>query len=193
MAQNRGWTLSKRREVLAEFVRAIDEQDFLGFAVAVDTNVWGSLKSKQRKVFGTASDFCFQRLMRIVFDRLEVAKELDAIVIDLDICMNKFERRSKAVRALFNADSRASFRVGSVQFSDPNRYCHLQAAKLLTCMTKRSLAVRTGTELHMPQWLKNLPELPDPQDGIVCEYWDRAYSDKYFASIEWLVSEGSEA
>ncbi len=191
MAKAKGWDAARRHAVAAEFAMTIDEQDMLGFSVAVDTMAWRSLASKRRKSFGTEREFCFLRVIRLVFDRLEAANCADTVRIDFSLDPSEFERRSNAVQRLLRLDSRASPRVASIQFEDPERRGQLQAAHLLTGMIMRSQIAHAGEEQIVPAWLTSLKELPEPPSGLTLEYWNRAYTNKHFSNIEWLMSEAT--
>lgn len=179
------WDLSKRRAVLADFIRLAEGPQALAFVVAVDAQVWASLKPKRRRMFGSAADFCFQRVLRVVLDRMEAVNNPEPIAIVLDQDLASFAERSQVVRSALRLDSRASRRVGSIQFSDPGLSYQLQAAHVLGCMTRKTLAERSGGEIPLPGWLKALTELPTADHP--CEFWDAPYMDKHFVSVEWTV------
>jgi hypothetical protein len=193
IVDSRGWDRIKRNNILMDFTRTIEGHDMLGFIVAVDTRVWNSLDLKRRRIFGTAGEFCFQRLMRLVLDRLEAAEFSDTIAIVFDQDLDELSRRANAVKRLSLEDSRASFRVQSMQFSNAKKICHLQATNLLWWSMYKELSERSGDALRLPLWLNALSELPVDHNHGVFEFWDKAYTDRYLTSIEWHTCGGRKA
>jgi hypothetical protein len=185
IASARNWDEAKRRAIISEFAVTIEDDALIGFAVAIDQAAWLSIGPKHRRPFGTIEAFCFLRLMRLVFDRIEAADCPDTISVDFAIEPHAFERRSKAVQRLLKADSRASNRVESIQFVDADRRGRLQAVRLLTSMIMRSQIAREQQSLG---WLNRLTELPEPQAGHTFEYWDKSFTGKNFSRLEWLTA-----
>jgi hypothetical protein len=189
LSRRQSWDSSHQQAVLAEFVDAARTSDAVSFAIAVDARVYATLKPKRRQPFGTATNFCFQRVMRVVLDKLEAAHEVQPIAVILAKEPAKFDDQASLMQSVLKRDSRAATMVTSIQFSNPNTYCQLQATHLLDCITLKDLADGYGGKIQMPEWLKALHELPPPSSKHVHEFWDAAYTDRYFASIEWDAKE----
>ena len=185
VVRRRGWDVTTSREVLADFTRAIETHDLIGFVVVMDAAGWNALAANERRVFGSASNFCFLRVVRLVLDRLEAANRTAPITIVFDQTLDRLAHRSTAVHTLFEMDSRAIDRVDSIRFSNPARHFQLQATKLLTSMTRRRLAELPGASLRLPAWLRKLDELPAAEETGVWEHWDKAFTRRHAGSIEW--------
>jgi hypothetical protein len=186
--ESMGLDRAKRREILADFTGAIDAHDLLGFVVAVDTRVWSSIGPKRRKQFGSAGDFCFQRLMRLVLDRLEAAEYADTLAIVFDQDIGSLSRRTTAVKRLSKDDTRASYRVQTIEFSSARIASQLQAVNLLWWSAYKELNERSRDPLRSSTCLNAFSELSVTCSRLVHEFWDQAYTDRYLTSIEWHVT-----
>ena len=129
---------------------------------------WNAGKSQPRPPDGSA-----QSVVRRSGHRVDVSK----LLINTDSISNRVARPESAQG------------VVSTQFTDPTR-CHaLQAAQLLTCMVVKDLTERSAGRLNAPAWLKTQSGLPIPSGETVCEFWDKAHTDRFLAAVEWDASE----
>ena len=189
VARQKQWAAAKQQAVLLEFSSAAESHDLLGLVVAVDTGAWHNIAARRKRPLGTSQEFCFYRLARLVIDRLEALKLSEPIAMVFDREPGVISRNSRIVQHVFKIDSRAEHYVVSTQFTDPTR-CHaLQAAQLLTCMVVKDLTERSAGRLNAPAWLKTQSGLPIPSGETVCEFWDKAHTDRFLAAVECDASE----
>ena len=185
VARKRRWDAAKQHVILLDFANAAEGRDLLGLVVAVDTGAWHGIEARRRRRLGTSQEFCFHRLARLVIDRLEALKLSEPISLVFDRELGLMSRKSRIVQQMFRNDSRAETCVASTRFTDPTRCHELQAAQLLTFMAVKDLTEQSAGRLHAPAWLKTQTGLPGPSSESICEFWDKAFMDRYLAAVEW--------
>ena len=124
VATHKGWDAHKQRAVLEEFAQVTQanlEDDMMALVVAVDSKAWSSLERRQKRTFRSEHDFCFQRLVRLVLDRIEATGLWDSVSIVLDLDVSRFGRYSDTIQSVFKADSRAENLVTSIKFADATK------------------------------------------------------------------------
>jgi hypothetical protein len=90
--------MTKRREVVLDFVKVIKQCRLIGFGVGVDAHVWANLGKDRLEAFGNAKEFCFQRIVRRVVDRLEEAHEQEPLQLIFDRDIEYARRAPPALR-----------------------------------------------------------------------------------------------
>ena len=186
-AAHHGWDGGRQSAILQEFVDATVSHDLLGMIVAIDPSVWKTIEPRTRNSFGSQQDFCFQRLTRLIRDRVETSHNTAPVSIILERDIDRFHELSTAVKRVFWADSRAGSRISAVQFVDARHNAYLQASHLLTHLAMNHLAHHSDGGVALPAWLRDLKGLPALPDGVTCEYWDQAYSSRHQASLHWMT------
>ncbi len=153
----------------------------------MDASVWAALPQKRKKQFGSATQFCVQRLMRLAVDRLEAAQRQAPLSLTFEPERDppRSARRSVTIPQTCMIDSRAATRVASVNFSDPRQHCQLQAAILLLCMAHKEFWQHVADKAQEPSWLRALVACPAPGGETVREYWTKAHAERFLASVEW--------
>src|ERR1700730_2967548 len=77
-----GWDIPKRDVVLNDFIGVIREERLVGVGVAVKMSAWRGMVKDHRDVdFGTVQEFCLQRILRRVVDRLNSAQAEDSFAL----------------------------------------------------------------------------------------------------------------
>ena len=111
VTRRNGWSGAKRQAVVADFIQATERSHVFGLTVAVDAHMWAALKQSRRRPFGSAADFCFQRLLRLMLDHLEAANETQPIAIIFGNDLENFRDRVRTIQASFRLDSRATLQA----------------------------------------------------------------------------------
>lgn len=150
VAQEKGWSTPKRREVVLDFVKVIKQCRLIGFGVGVDAHVWANLGKERRGAFGNAQEFCFQRIVRRVVDRLEEAHEQEPLQLIFDRDIEYARRRLRLFENILKGDRSASNRIATIGFGDTEWHLPLQAADLLAWETreKSNCARRQRSPFH---------------------------------------------
>ena len=192
-AQEKGWNGNKRQDVLLEFIGVIKQAKLIGFGAAIDSAAWRTLSPKRRKAFGNGQEFCFQRIVRRIVDRLELAGEDDDVAIIFDRDMEFAKPRLTLFEHILKGDPRASRRIASIAFSDARRYFALQAADLLAWETRSELIQRAKKEPSKQRFQELMTALPHGELDYEGEFWDQTTMETHFAAVEAEIAEGKRA
>lgn len=184
IAQKKGWTGIQRNDILSEFVQVIKKNRLIGFGVGVDAACWRKLEPKRRKAFGNAQEFCFQRIVRCVVDRMDEAKEQESVALIFDRDMEFSRPRLGLFEHLLKGDRRVGARIASIAFADSKRFVQLQAADLLAWETRKELINRAGKSESTPRYNDLMQSLPYIDPDYTGEFWDEGYTHKAFAAVE---------
>ncbi len=182
--EEREWDHPKRHSVVSEFIQVIRDTQLIGFGVAVDAQIWRELTPKRRKAFGNAQEFCFQRIMRRVVDRMEEAQERDPVSIIFDRDFQFARPRLGLLEHLYKTDTRLAQQVASISFSDSRYYYQLQAADLLAWVTRKRLIDEIEEKPSTPKWDELFADLPYGELDYAGEYWDSKEIEKHFSVVE---------
>src|SRR3984893_3003258 len=83
--KERGWDVPKRDDVISDFISAIKKANLTGIGIAIEMAYWRNLKKQYPDVkFGSAQEFCFQRILRKIVDRLHAAQLEGEVAILFD-------------------------------------------------------------------------------------------------------------
>ncbi len=189
-ARAKGWNGQKRNEVILEFIEVIKQARLIGFGVAIDSAAWRALSSKRRRAFGSGQEFCFQRVIRRIVDRLEEADERDDVVIVFDRDMEFAKPRLTLFEHILKGDPRASRRIASIAFSDSKKYFALQAADLLAWETRSELIQRANKQPSKGRFQELMKALPHGELDYEGEFWDQTVVETHFAAVEQEIAEG---
>jgi hypothetical protein len=184
LAQERGWGTVTRHKVILQFVQAVKEARLIGFGVGVDANVWRSLPRAQRSSFGNAQEFCFQRIVRRVTDRLERSNEREPIQLYFDRDMEYARPRISQFDSILKFDRAAAARIAAISFADTKWFLPLQAADLLAWETRKALIARADRDPRSPRLNEMLEALPFVDMDYEGEFWDEEEVRKYFPAVE---------
>jgi hypothetical protein len=185
VCQERRWDHTKGNAVLLEFADLVRQADYLiGVGVAVDATVWRALSPARRTQFGTAQEFCFQRILRRVIERLDNSsnRELIEVVFDRD-----FEFASSRMKLLDHINKKhpeIKDRIVQISFASAAFYCQLQAADLLAWETRKFLVNQTEGKQPTGRLRVLLEAIPDRPLNYAHEFWGQAEVDRYFREVE---------
>jgi hypothetical protein len=105
--KNLGWDIPKRDSVLDDFIQVIQETRLTGVGVALEMAAWRKLKKDNPNLnFGNVQQFCLQRILRLIIDRLHVAKRDDKIALVFDTDPEFGANRFNIFCALMGHDDR---------------------------------------------------------------------------------------
>lgn len=181
-----GWDTKKRDDVVNEFVDAINETPMTGAGVAVEMAAWRKRKKAYPKFpWGTVHQFCLERIMRRIVDRLHDVLHADqplALVFDTD---QEFGvARFNLFCALMKHDPRAAQRLVSITFGHPRWYPGLQAADLLAWETRKELMQQRGGYRSTTRWQAMFTQMPNYHlEYPIGERWNDEQFDKSMPEI----------
>lgn len=178
------WSLDYGHRILGEFIALIREFSLIGFGMAVDAEVWRKLSPERRKSFGDAQEFCFQRIIRRVVDRMEKAGEREPLAIVFDQDFQFARPRLRLMEHIHKRDRRLAEQLSAISFADSRRYYQLQAADILAWETRRHLVNRSGAQAETEGWKELFAALPDGELDYEGEFWDAEMVETEFAKVE---------
>ena len=138
-AKEKEWSTAQRNDVLAEFIELIQKSKLIGFGVGVDADFWRALPADRRKAFGSAQEFCCQRILRLVIDRIDASNLNDDISLIFDQDFEFARPRLRLLEHLYKTDPRIRGRVTQISFASSRVFYQLQAADILAWHARRHL------------------------------------------------------
>jgi hypothetical protein len=184
LCKDNNWTNDYGNNVLLEFVEIITECKLIGIGVGVDATEWRALSAKRRHQFGDAQQFCFQRIVRKVMDRVFLVKPNEPIALVFDRDYEFAARRINLLRHFHNHYPEIAINVASVSFANSALYLPLQAADLLAWETRRHLinAINGNpTSKRLMALLEKAKDIDVDYDG---ELWHKGNIDKALSDVE---------
>lgn len=172
------WDWQKKKAVLEDFSAAIKISRIVGFGVAVDAEAWRELPKELTKVEGTAQEFCFMRLIKMILDRIRKSAPNEKLSIMFD-CDEGFTparfKRYLAIRKRRQDDAKylISFGVG-----EPQAYFPLQAADFLAWESRTQLLRQIKGLDSRPEFQHMMMVLPGFFPDYTGEFWDREQIEK---------------
>jgi hypothetical protein len=179
-----GWDMEKRDAVVTEFIKEIQGASIGGIGIAVEMAAWRATKSANPKLFfGTAQQWCFSRIVRLLIDDMKAAK----IEGEIALVFDRDEEFAAARINLFNSairhDPDARRLLVSVMFADPSRYPGIQCADLLAWETRKEMVQRSGGHKSTKRWELLIPRMPPYTLEYVGELWDQPKFDAEMPSV----------
>jgi hypothetical protein len=168
-----GWDMPKRDSVLNDFIGVIREEHLVGVGVAVKMSAWRGMVKEHRDVdFGTVQQFCLQRILRRVIDRLSSAHAEDTLALVFDRDPEFASNRINLFNALLAHRAAARKLLCSITFADPWRYPGLQCADILAWETRKEMIQRLGGHQSTKRWIAMFTQMPQYQLDYIGELWD---------------------
>jgi len=178
-----GWDIAKRDEVLAECVQIIRESALTGVGVALEMAAWRKLRKEHPDLdFGTAQQFCLERILRTVIDRLHAA-QIDELALVFDTDPEFGANRFNLFCGLLGHDERATRRLSSITFGLTPYYPGLQCADILAWETRKEMAQRLGGHASTKRWRDMFAAMPEYHLDYFGELWDDAEIERQKAAI----------
>ena len=193
MAAERQWNTVKRNTVLLQFVDLIRNSRLVGFGCAVDAEAWLRLSQQRRKTFGNAQEFCFQRIIRRIADRLDLVHEHEFVSLVFDQDLEYAPPRLKLYSHIKNGNPRVAARFTAISFADMRHFEPLQAADLLAWQTRRQLINKANKQPPTAAFRELLTEMPLIDLDYEGEFWSQEHIDKYFPAVEEEVRKAQAA
>jgi len=163
-----GHGLTADGQALTDFVQITQESAGIGFVTALDGATWAKLDRKQRAQIRSPHEFCFERLLRQVFDRLDSqdANGMLTLVVPLD--RRSWETRLTALEAALARDTRTDRLLTSVTFAAPAFDRRLDAARILQAsmraeLRRKAASGRSVAAQSLTAWAVQ---------STICEIWD---------------------
>lgn len=172
------WDWQKKKSVLEDFSAAIKISRVVGFGVAVDAEAWRELPKDLTRIEGTAQEFCFMRLIRMIVNRVRISAPSEHLSVMFD-CDEGFTparfKRYLEIRKREPEDGKylISFGVG-----EPKAYLALQAADFLAWETRTHLMRQIKGLDSKPEFQHMMMALPGFFPDYTGEYWGREEIEK---------------
>ena len=179
-----GWDPQMRDKVLADFIGIIKENRLIGFGIGVDANHWRSIPENMRRKYGNAQDFCFQRIARMVIEKLKAVKPEDVVSVTFDTDPEFAGVRLRRFFEICAHDNNAREYLASITFADPKIYVQLQAADLLAWETRKDLVQKSGGYNSTPRYKDLFTSLSDYGLDYSSELWDKEELDEKLLKLE---------
>ena len=166
------WDIPKRDAVLNDFIDVIKTEELVGVGVAVKMAAWREVVKEYPDIrFGTVQEFCLQRILRRIIDRLNAAQVQDHVALLFDPDPEFSANRVKLFNALIAHRSQGRL-LASITFANPRLYPGLQCADILAWETRKEMIQRMGGHRSTKRWIAIFTEMPDYRLDYIGELWD---------------------
>jgi hypothetical protein len=181
MYSHLGWDITKRDAVLNDFIDVIRRENLVGVGIAVKMAAWRVLIKAYRDVrFGTVQEFCLQRILRRVTDRLQAAQVEDHVALVFDRDPEFAANRVNLFNAIIAHRPQGRL-LGSITFANPRLYPGLQCADILAWETRKEMIQRMGGHQSTKRWIAIFTAMPQYHLDYIGELWDEeAFEAKEF-------------
>ena len=183
--KQRGWGWEERGNMISDFTGLIAAARLTGFGVGIDANWWKALPAERRKMFGRADEFAFERILRLMADRLDLIKSPDVVEVYFDNDVGFSGGRLNRFNHIRKQFVGARRRFVCISFAEASSYGALQAADLLAWQTHSSLVRRSRNKSDTPSYKALEALMPmsslGPYKG---EFWDADTGDSDLQSVE---------
>jgi hypothetical protein len=175
--KDRGWTVPKRDEVLADFLAIIKTAHLIGFAVGVDAPAWKAhLKSARPNERITAMEFCFIRIMGMVARRMARVEPADRVLLCFDTDREFASARLNRMLELRAKHPDLTKAISSIAFADVKLHYPLQAADVVAWLARKQLMQQTGGFESLPLYRDLQAAFP----GHPLEYAGEVWTEENF-------------
>lgn len=181
-----GHVLSDEARALLDYVRITRESAGVGFVAAFDGESWERLDRKRRVQMRSPEDFCFERLLRQVFDRLDAQGANAAVTLVVPFNRQTWAAHLALLDAAFARDSRTDRLVASVCFASASFDCRLEAARVLQASIraemrrKPSKSGKADPSHSLTAWAVQ---------STICEIWDAETCKHRLDKLAWDFAE----
>jgi hypothetical protein len=174
------WDWNKKKSVLEDFSAAIKMSQLAGFGVALDAEAWRRLPKEFIKANGTAQEFCFIRILRMVVERMKRScpDERISILFDCDrtFAPSRFQRYIQVREKVADA---ARF-LNAFTVGEPKVFQPLQAADLLAWETRKDLLRQIEGLDSRPEFQHMMKNLPGFFPDYTAELWTAELLEREF-------------
>jgi len=166
------WDWPKKRSVLEDFIKVIKVSQIIGFGVALDAEAWRKVPKQFTAVEGTAQEFCFLRIMRMIVERMKIVRPNDYVSVFFDCDKGFTPARFQKFIGFRDHDPEAKRYFQSFSIAEPKLYLPLQAADLLAWETRKELIRKLGGLESRPEFTYIFEALPGSFPDYTGEFWD---------------------
>jgi hypothetical protein len=139
----KGISPAQKTCIVINSINVIKTNMLIGFGVSVDARYFNKLPRQFQKKHGNAQEFCFQRILRVIRNRIDrVGYNPDYISITFDHDMELSKPRLTRFDNIIKRDEWARELFVSICFANSKGYFALQAADMLAWETRRLLEAR---------------------------------------------------
>lgn len=166
------WDWRKKKSVLEDFINVIKLSQLIGFGVALDANAWRKVPKEVTRTDGDAQQFCFMRIMRMIVERMKIARPNDFVSVYFDCDKAFTPARFQRFIGIRDHDPEARRYFQSFSIAEPRVYSPLQAADLLAWQSRKELMRRLGGYESRPEYKFIFEAMPGYFPEYLGEYWD---------------------
>ena len=168
----------KKKALLDQFIGAIKISGLIGFGVAVDADAWRKVPKEITRVEGDAQQFCFLRIMRLIVERMKLARPNDYVAVHFD-CDKAFSpSRFQRFIGVRDRDPEARRYLQTFTIAEPKLYFPLQAADLLAWESRKELMRRLGGFESRPEFNEMFEVMSGYFPDYTGEFWDEETIEK---------------
>jgi hypothetical protein len=183
------WDWPKKKSILEEFIAIIKASQLIGFGVAVDAVAWRQFPKELTKAEGTAQEFCFMRIIRMIVERFKIARPDDWAVLYYDCDQGFTPARFQRFIRLRQHDPEVAKYFRGFSIVDPKSFLPLQAADLLAWQTRKDLMRKLGGHDSREEYkLFFESTLPFDSTDYVSEFWTASELDTRIVK-PWLAAQ----
>jgi hypothetical protein len=179
-----GWNVAKRDDVVSEFIDVIAKAPVAGIGIALEIAAWRRLIQRHPELhFGTAQEFCLQRILRRIIDRLTAAGLEGRATIVFDRDPEFSNGRINLFNWIIQNDPRARNLLISITFGDMTYYPGIQCADLLAWETRKDLIQKDSGFEPTRRWKQMFTNMPEYHLDYMGELWNDGEFDKWLPQI----------
>jgi Protein of unknown function (DUF3800) len=181
-------TQDKINNIIDVFWEIIKKNKLIAFGIVVDSIYWNTLPKDFQWEHGNAQEFCFQRMLRRVRDRIALVGNKNYVHITFDRDMDLSKQRLTRFDNIVKKDNVARDLFVSICFANSKVYYQLQAADMLSWETKRFLEDKRINK-HPTVGSTKIFSLGVDRDleFAAAEYWDKEKFEKYIDKETWSL------
>jgi hypothetical protein len=179
-----GQMFTDEARALAEYVHLTQLSAGVGFVAALEGETWETLDRQQRAQMRSAQEFCVERLLRQVCDRLDAQGASAALTLVLPFDRRTWMAHAVLLDASLARDSRTDRLLASVNFATAAFDRRLDAARILQASMRAELQRKPSTSGHAPHALTAWAV-----QSTISEIWDAEACKRRLHKLAWDAPE----
>jgi hypothetical protein len=164
---------ARKNAILRDFMMIIKASQPIGFGVAVDADAWREIPKEITRRYGSAQEFCFMRIMKMVAKRMKIAAPRDVVAITFDCDREFTPSRFQRFIGVRDHDHDALQIFQSFTIAEPQVYLPLQGADLLAWQTRKELMRKLGGYDSRPEFEYMFKSLLNLEPQYASEMWTK--------------------
>jgi Protein of unknown function (DUF3800) len=181
----KGWDREHAKKALAEFIDVIRRNVLIGLGVGFDSKYLTSMRADTRKKIGDPQYFCFQRILRLLVNKLAEIGYKGQIPVTFDDTQEHGARCYRMWSRLREEHPELKRYIPAITFADADMFYPLQGADVLAHQT-RDHQLRMTSGRATSQHFENLmfPISSDVGIHYDSEFWNKDMLDDLEAKFD---------